>query len=270
MSQIPIFIINLDDSKDRLEIISKKLDELGLEYERFPAVNGRKLSDNDIKHYFPNRYMWWSRRELLPGEIGCFMSHVNLFQMFVEKGIQRACVLEDDAIICPELMKWVRQDTPNICGSHILKLTLNPRDRKDNKGIFTQQHADRDIIFIPRKGVHGTYGYIITLEGARLALENLRIARNAIDHCMFEYWNSRLVTYHVYPPVVTTGEDSLIGQEARSKKNQRSTKPKTIWFTLRRQLRDISGFLKRQIFMLKVLGPTYMFRIKQLKVDRES
>ena len=264
MPQIPIYIINLEQSKDRLKRICSELDFLGLDYERFPAVNGLDLEEEEVQKYFPNKYMWWARRELQRGEIGCALSHIKLFQLIQERGIERACILEDDAIIGADFKAWIMDHTPMVDKSHILKLTINSRDLGKCRGIKVQRYSGRDICFLPRRGVHGTYGYIINREGLKLALDNLRVAFDAIDHSLFEYWNSQIVTYHTYPPVITTGEDSIIGRELRSSKMQRYSYDKPLSYKIRRFRRDLINFYRRQKFMLKIIGPSYIFRKTRL------
>ncbi len=260
MPQIPIFIINLKQSTDRWERISAELDQLGLTYEKFPAVYGADLSDDEIKKYCPNRHLWWTRRDLKLGEIGCYLSHIYLLEEIVKRGIDRACVLEDDAWILPEFLQWVRSDTPLPDNADILKLTINGEYHL-SRGIKVGSYANRLITFLTFRGVHGTYGYIITREGAIKALERLSTIRDGIDHAMFEFWNSGLVSYCVYPPVVRTGEESIIGAEGRAVKKTGQLK-KAIGLRLRKRVRDVKVFYKKHTFLFKLFGPWYPFKIR--------
>lgn len=43
-----IFVINLNESTERLERLKSEFERIGLDFERIPAVDGRKLSENQI------------------------------------------------------------------------------------------------------------------------------------------------------------------------------------------------------------------------------
>lgn len=94
------FVINLDSSKDRLASISQRLDELGVPFERIPAVNGRALSDQQISeitypyNHFESKVRF--TRELTSGEVGCFLSHRKCWLRLLESDDQWALIMEDD------------------------------------------------------------------------------------------------------------------------------------------------------------------------------
>jgi glycosyl transferase family 25 len=89
-----IVIINLEKCKERYERISKSLSKLNLPFERFNAVNGYILSDEEIdnnvsfigKNFLCNR-----------GIIGCAMSHIKIWKEFQKSNEDLICVVEDDA-----------------------------------------------------------------------------------------------------------------------------------------------------------------------------
>ena len=68
------YVINLDTRKDRLKSIDKSLKKINLDYERFPACDGKKLDiySKDIEKYFDKN------NKLNPGQIGCALSHIKI------------------------------------------------------------------------------------------------------------------------------------------------------------------------------------------------
>ena len=94
------FVINLDSSKDRLVSISQRLNELGIPFERIPAVNGRTLSDQQISQitypydHFESKVRF--TRELTKGEVGCFLSHRKCWERLLESEEEWALIMEDD------------------------------------------------------------------------------------------------------------------------------------------------------------------------------
>ena len=54
-----IWLINLDQSKDRLKVVQNNFDELNLKFNRFSAIYGKNLSDDEIKKiqmFFADQY----------------------------------------------------------------------------------------------------------------------------------------------------------------------------------------------------------------------
>lgn len=89
-----IFVINLARSTERRKCIEQQLSLLNLEYEIVEAVDGSQLSYTDImKETRPLNYA------LSCGEVGCALSHINIYKKIVSEGIPMALVLEDDALI---------------------------------------------------------------------------------------------------------------------------------------------------------------------------
>src|SRR5690606_11915877 len=86
------YLINLDRSTERLERMVKVFEESGIDnYERVSAVDARNLKEGD--YILKNRY----DRDLVPGEIGCFMSHIKVMQEFLKSNYEFALIIEDDA-----------------------------------------------------------------------------------------------------------------------------------------------------------------------------
>lgn len=88
-----IVVINLDRSKDRLLKIAENLNSLNLPFERFNAINGKKLSDKEIEVNTT-----FACRNLLCnyGMIGCAMSHINIWREFLKTDQNFICISEDD------------------------------------------------------------------------------------------------------------------------------------------------------------------------------
>ena len=74
-----VVVINLERRTDRMEILGKQLDELGIKYERFSAVDGKALGIDPI--------------------IAGTQSHVAVWKKYLG---QKVLVLEDDAGFCEE------------------------------------------------------------------------------------------------------------------------------------------------------------------------
>ena len=90
-NNIKTYVINLDESRDRLKLISDECKREELNFERFSAINGRKL---DIKNMDIVE-----NKKMDKGAIGCSLSHINLWKKAKKNGDKMFIVLEDDCIL---------------------------------------------------------------------------------------------------------------------------------------------------------------------------
>tara|TARA_B100000131_G_scaffold322699_1_gene377639 strand:- start:1398 stop:2090 length:693 start_codon:yes stop_codon:yes gene_type:complete len=106
-----IFIVNLDTRKDRMELIKKSLDKLGIyNYERFQAIRPKRSS---IKESTFKNSRSLSKKGLfsgirkpllrglaidkyIVGMSGCKMSHVEIVKISKKRGYSKILIFEDD------------------------------------------------------------------------------------------------------------------------------------------------------------------------------
>lgn len=133
-----IYMINLERRPDRKQKMDHSFDLLGIEYEWVKAVDGRTfgdshLADNGIT-MLPSFSEPYHGRPLTYGEIGCFMSHYNIWRDVIEKKHESIIVFEDDIRFEPYFREKVQQ-----LRAEVEKLSL-----------------DWDLIFLGRKILHNT------------------------------------------------------------------------------------------------------------------
>ncbi len=93
-----IFYINLDRRPDRRAFIEAQLEKLGLEAERISAVTPDALPVEALRFCDERRDLWVS-----PVELSCTYSHRKAWQAIVDRGLSKAIVLEDDAVLSEAL-----------------------------------------------------------------------------------------------------------------------------------------------------------------------
>jgi GR25 family glycosyltransferase involved in LPS biosynthesis len=89
-----IFFINLDRSKDRLEKCFIQGKKYNLQLERFPAIEGAKITRKQKKDVHPICQYFLCTN----GMIGCGLSHFYILKKIVEEKIQTSIIMEDDFI----------------------------------------------------------------------------------------------------------------------------------------------------------------------------
>jgi glycosyl transferase family 25 len=184
---IPLFVINLERERSKKEAIGERLDRLGISHTFVKAVDGRELDErSSSKVYSPDRAISIFKRELSRGEVGCALSHLLIYRKMIEEKIEKAVILEDDAVLCedfPDILRHLDQ-LPEDCecllfgydadiAKEILLYTSFWGARK-----FYGKYCLKRFV----KVAFGTYGYMITLRGAKKLLERIGMIDKPIDH----------------------------------------------------------------------------------------
>ena len=178
-----IKVINMDNRPDRLAMITEKLDKENLLFERYSAVNGKKLTMTpDLYKLFRDNDFNFRR-----GVIGCALSHYNLWKELVESNESYYVIMEDDVSLCnnfsAKLNDILKIRTYDILflGYHMTKI------HKENNTIYRTE-SEKTIID-PLKleyYIGGTHCYVITKEGANTLIDYISMygITNGIDYFM--------------------------------------------------------------------------------------
>lgn len=90
------WVINLDRAPERLARIRQRLGELGLPFTRLPAVDARVLTPQQAALLDEAAYRRRHGMTPVAGELGCYLSHVEVMRAFLAGPARFALVLEDD------------------------------------------------------------------------------------------------------------------------------------------------------------------------------
>ena len=99
MDRLQTWVINLDRAPDRLDRISRQLQRLGLPFTRLPAVDARALTADQRAALDEAGYRRKHGMEPLPGELGCYLSHVESMRLFLAGQAEFTLILEDDVLL---------------------------------------------------------------------------------------------------------------------------------------------------------------------------
>ena len=159
-----VLIINLERSRDRWARISGQLDTLNIEYERLPAIEGKKLTKEEMK-----QKTTLAVRTFLCnyGSVGCGLSHIAAWKKIAEGDDTFGCVAEDDASFTSDFPKLLK-DIPKIhreTGFDLLDLYCDLLSA--GKVVYTD---DTYNIVRPKFGL-STCCYILTRDAAQKLLK---------------------------------------------------------------------------------------------------
>lgn len=101
-----IFVINLDKSTDRYDVVSKKLNLLNINYERFSAINGDLIDENEYD--FSESLI---RTGMLENKyaLACLRSHIEIIKQAKDKKYKKILILEDDVLISKNIHVYIQQ-----------------------------------------------------------------------------------------------------------------------------------------------------------------
>ncbi|XP_056149812.1 procollagen galactosyltransferase 2-like [Lampris incognitus] len=169
-----IFLINLKRRLDRRQRMLGTLAVLGIDTTLTEAVDGKSLNYSKLQamgiDMLPGYKDPYSGRVLTRGEIGCFLSHYNIWKQVVKQELQQVLVLEDDvrfeARFRSRLMTIM--DNVNKVGLEWDLIYIGRKQLQVKepeywvKGVNNLVHPDYS---------YWTLGYVLSLQGAKKLLE---------------------------------------------------------------------------------------------------
>ena len=115
MERLHAWVINLDRAPERLLRIRAQLDAIGLPWTRLAAVDARALTPAQRAALDEPAYRRKHGMTPVAGELGCYLSHVQVMAEFLASGADYALVLEDDvqlrSSLVPVLQGLLREAT---------------------------------------------------------------------------------------------------------------------------------------------------------------
>jgi glycosyl transferase family 25 len=218
------FVINLDKSHQRMSQIAARLNDLGMPYERIPAVYGASLSPADLEtSYSKTLNAKTYRRPLSNAEIGCYMSHLKAWQTIVDREIPCALVLEDDLIIDKELKEFTQKLSASLSDWDIVKFYC----RKSNPKIISRVAigSNHDLCRFKKTPI-GNLAQLITLGAAKKLLAARNRFGRPVDDDIQHWWEADLNVLGMFPSVVhviKNAESEIDNQGLRKNKSRRFT-----------------------------------------------
>ncbi|MDP1899565.1 MAG: glycosyltransferase family 25 protein [Rubrivivax sp.] len=99
MNGLQTWVINLDRAPERLARISAQLQRLQLPFTRLSAIDARALTPEQRAALDEPAYRRKHGMTPVAGELGCYLSHVQVMREFLASDAAFALVLEDDVLL---------------------------------------------------------------------------------------------------------------------------------------------------------------------------
>lgn len=214
----PIYVISLPRASERRNLCQAQLDRLGVEFSFFDAVDGWLASEAEVAAVYDsgaNRLHF--KRSLTRPEIGCYLSHIELWRRIADGKQAGGIILEDDFeadISLPPVLRDLSRTAPR---GFMIKL-FSPR--KAGGIAVAALPAGRRLVFDEHVSAHTT-GYMIDREAARILLARSPPFWRPLDLDIKFWWETGVPVLTVEPPVISIGrlgrESAIEGARASSK-----------------------------------------------------
>ena len=189
MNTIPIYIVNLDRSPERLAYVQRQFSEYNLQFNRMPAVDGAKLPKRDLDSYKnESKYSLSHYASLSNGEIGCSLSQKQSWSIAAKSRHRATVVLEDDVKISAKFSSVIQSLYENMDENIII-------DLKGKKGFFELERVelDNDITLVHYSTPPlGTQGAIFGKNAASNLFGKVKGFKAPIDNLMQKIYQHKV------------------------------------------------------------------------------
>ncbi len=141
------FVINLNKDTERMSFMQKQLEFLEISFDRFSAIHGKEYGFGD--EYDEAKAVIKNGKSLSLGELGCALSHRQIYEKIINENIDYALVFEDDIEI---------QDILPINFKEIIKIEI---EKNENKKLSQKwEYVSFDY---PKPGIFFIKHYFVSL-----------------------------------------------------------------------------------------------------------
>lgn len=197
------YVLNLARAPQRLAAMQARLSALGVAFTRIEGVDGATLAADALAALtHRNRYY----KPLRPGEVGCYLGHVEALRSFLASPAHFCLLLEDDACFedgfLPALaaaLERRRAEADPLCRWDVLKL-CNRRRRWMPLAPLAAGHC---LVEYGPSVPSTTTAAVWTREGATRFLAAFSGVSRPVDCDLQHPWESGLRILSVHPPVVS-------------------------------------------------------------------
>jgi len=237
---ITVNCVSLADEHARRDYMRRQLDACGLPYRFFDAVR------IDLARGWPDNYARQQRLrhsgvDMRAGEMGCYLSHREIWKAFLAGDDELCLVLEDDVEIGPDFAAVVNALCDDTRDWEFVRLTgVFPRTAFPLRRV-AGEHFLVNYLAQP----NGTQGYLLNRRAARRLVDYTADMAHAIDMAIDREWEHGVNIMGVVPGPISHQEtfETTLGSASRLRLSLRQK--------LMRELHRAGGNIRKQLFLAK-------------------
>ncbi|MBI1210463.1 MAG: hypothetical protein GC190_03295 [Alphaproteobacteria bacterium] len=198
LTQPEVHVVSMRNHEGRRQAISGELAGRGVAFSFFDAIDGALLGDSP--KYDRARRMRLAGKDLQPGELGCYASHLELMRMIVQSEAPYAVILEDDVTVTDEFLPVIAGLAANASHLEIVKLGSASARARAYRPIAPLTQKTSLVRY--KRAANGTQGYFVTRAAAEKFLSYSTRFCYPVDVAMNRVWENHLNVLGVQPWVV--------------------------------------------------------------------
>ena len=205
-NKLDCLLINLDRSPERLVQMQEQLDFFDLPFRRISAVDGQQVTFTP-REIDGAAYENCHGKYVTPTEVGCYISHYNAFQAFLEGDKEYALILEDDMVLNDDFLLLLEELIKNHRDWDMVKLNGCHRACPITKKMLCKDYKLVINLFQQTK----SGAYLVNRLAAHNYVRKLLPMKVPYDHEFTKQWKYKITICSVVPfPTREKGEDSTI------------------------------------------------------------
>jgi glycosyl transferase family 25 len=269
---VSIFVVNLQNDIEKKDFMTTLCNKHQLKFEFIEAVDGRKLSHRDtLEVYNKEKSVADMGRELSKAELGCALSHKSIYKRILDRSLDQALILEDDIYFDESFLKVLAEKDKFPANWELILLGHHAEYSREIDTLpslwYQKKLFDKYKLVRPSDNGYGTYGYLITLAGAKKLYNSLHVISKPIDHLT---GNSKYINLYTVNPAPIRINDylsscfhSMQGRNDLQKRKSKAISSKPLSVTKR-----IAIFFRVYLFLIS-MRKKIIIRIKQCRLLRK-
>jgi glycosyl transferase family 25 len=205
-ASLGVYVINLAGSIDRWDAIRSLALAYSIHITRVPGIDGRNVVPADYIDVDHASFLRHGGRQLLPGEYGCYRSHLRAMDMFLSSPLEASIIIEDDVEIVDDLLERTRRILAAAPDADIIKL-INHRAHGFRRIATTICGDEIGRCLLGPQGSAACY--VVTRRGAHTITTAMRTMIFPYDVALERGWNHGANVLTVRKNVVGLGKHSL-------------------------------------------------------------
>ncbi len=190
----PIWVLNLQRSPKRRQFMVNQLKSFDLDFQMVEAVDGWSLSAEELKKYSPEKALRIIGRELACTEVGCALSHIQIYHQMVKENIDELLILEDDVVITQDFLELIKCRHRFPQDYDLINFQTTAIKYPIGEYIYKQYRACKFLV--PAESL---LSYLVTQRGARKLLQHAYPIRFPADCLTSRTKIADLTVYGVTP-----------------------------------------------------------------------
>lgn len=208
-----IFVISLRRSADRRATVARQMAGAGVAFEFFDAVDGGTDGSSHFGGCDQFLYRLNTRRQPLPGEIGCYASHLALWRLCVESD-ESFIILEDDFRLTADFPAAVAELPRLLPRFKFIRLEALKRPARPCR--FRVRPPHHLVAHSGRFGVHYlsdvplcTLAYAVSPVAASALITHSATLTSPVDKFLQRTWEHGIPVFGLTPTTVMASEHAI-------------------------------------------------------------